>query len=198
MRTLAVAALFCVALAAGAGAKDEHPASMSEDDMMKAYAAAAAPGAAHAMLAKSAGHWNTTVKSWHDPNGEPMVSTGTEESEMIFGGRYLTSHFKGSMMGQPYEGMGTTGYDNGKKKYVGTWFDSMGTGIMSYEGDYDAQKKELVCHGSYIDPVMGTETKARLVTRFLSDDQHVFEFWGPAPGADKDVKWMEITYTRAK
>ncbi|MBM4201249.1 MAG: DUF1579 domain-containing protein, partial [Gammaproteobacteria bacterium] len=89
------------------------------------------------------------------------------------------------------------GYDNGKRKYVGTWFDSMGTGIMSYEGDYDAQKQELVCRGSYVDPLMGVETKVRLVTRFLSDDAHTFEFWGPAPGTDKEVKWMEMSYSRA-
>jgi hypothetical protein len=198
MRALAVATLFCVALAASAAAKDEAPASMSQEEMMKAYEAAAAPGQAHAMLAKSAGRWNATVKSWHDPAGEPMVSTGTEDAEMIFGGRYLKSHFKGSMMGQAYEGMGTMGYDNGKKKYVGTWFDSMGTGIMSYEGDYDAQKKELVCLGSYVDPVMGMESKVRLVTRFVSDDEHVFEFWGPDPASGKQLKWMEIAYKRAK
>ncbi len=198
MRTFALVALVCAALAGSALAKDEHPTEMSQDDMMQAYAAAAAPGAAHAMLAKGAGRWDATVKSWQDPAGEPMVSTGTEEAEMIFGGRYLKSHFRGSMMGQPYEGLGTMGYDNGKKKYVGTWFDSMGTGIMSYEGDYDAQKKELVCHGSYVDPVMGMESKVRLVTRFIGDDQHVFEFWGPAPGSDLEVKWMEISYARAK
>jgi len=198
MRALALTAAFCLALAGSAIAHDEHPASMSQDDMMKAYAAAAAPGAAHAMLAKSAGRWNATVKSWQDPNGEPMVSTGTEETTMIFDGRYLESHFRGSMMGQPYEGRGTMGFDNGKQKYVGTWFDSMGTGIMSYEGDYDAAKKELVCRGSYVDPVMKMESKVRLVTRFISDDQHVFEFWGPDPSSGKELKWMEISYTRAK
>lgn len=198
MRTLALAALLCFALAGGAIAKDEHPTSMSQDDMMKAYAEAAAPGAPHALLAKGAGNWNVTVKSWHDPSGQPEISTGTEACEMLFGGRYLKSHFRGDMMGQPYEGLGTMGYDNGKQKYVGTWFDSMGTGIMSYEGDYDAKTKELVCRGSYVDPLMKTESKVRLVTRFVSDDQHTFEFWGPNPATGQEVKWMEMTYTRAK
>jgi hypothetical protein len=149
------------------------------------------------MLAKNAGKWKCTVKSWMDPNGEPMVSEGSEEAEMMFGGRYLRSHFKGSMMGRPFEGLGMLAYDNGKKKYVGTWLDSMSTGIMSYEGDYDAQKKEIVCHGEFVDPLSGAVQKSRLVTRLVSDDQHVFEMWGPDPSG-KDTKWMEITYNRAR
>jgi hypothetical protein len=93
--------------------------------------------------------------------------------------------------------MGTLGYDNVKKKYVGNWHDSMGTGIMSFEGDYDAQAKQMVCYGSYADAVTGKETRSRMVTRFVSDDQHVFEMWGP-DASGKEVKWMEITYNRAK
>ena len=197
MRILALI-LCCAALAGPAAAADKNkPAEMNHDEMMKAYAMAAAPGPQHAWLAKSAGHWKCTVKTWMDPNGEPMVSEGTEESEMFLDGRFLRSHFKGTMMGQPFEGFGTTGYDNAKKKYVGTWLDSMGTGIMMSEGDYDAQKKELVCHGSFTDAVTGKEQTSRMVSRFLSDDQHVFEMWGPDPSG-KEVKMMEITYNRAK
>jgi hypothetical protein len=96
------------------------------------------------------------------------------------------------MMGKSYEGMGTMGYDNGKKKYIGTWFDSMSTGIMSYEGDYDHGSKQMVMRGSYVDPLSGKETATRMVTRMVSDDQTVFEMYGPDL-AGKEVKWMEIT-----
>ena len=34
-----------------------------------------------------------------------------------------------------FKGTGIEGYDNGKKKFVGTWMDNMGTGIMMSEGD---------------------------------------------------------------
>ncbi len=196
MRILAVA-LMCAALVGSALAQGDKPAEMSPDEMMKMYEAAAKPGPEHAMLAKSAGRWNCTVKSWTDPKGAPEVSEGTEESEMVFGGRYLRSHFKGSMMGRPYEGMGTFAFDNVKKKYVGNWMDSMSTGIMNFEGDYNAQSKELVCRGSYADAMTGKDTACRMVSRFLGDDQHVFEMWGPDP-TGTEVKWMEITYNRAK
>lgn len=196
MRTLVVI-LVCAVLVGPGYAQKDKAGEPSQEEMMKAYEQAAAPGPQHAMLAKTAGKWKCTVKSWMDPQGEPMVSEGSEETEVIFGGRYVRSHFKGSMMGQPFEGLGMMGYDNGKKKYVGTWLDSMGTGIMSYEGDYDAQKKEIVSHGEFVEPLSGAVQKCRLVTRLVSNDQHVFEMWGPDP-AGKDAKWMEITYNRVK
>jgi hypothetical protein len=196
MRILAAIMLWA-ALVGSAIAQEGESTAMSQEQMLKVYEAAAKPGAEHAMLAKSAGRWNCTVKAWMDPTAEPQVSEGTEESEMTFGGRYLQSHFKGSMMGQPYEGMGTLGYDNVKKKYVGTWFDTMSTGIMGFEGDYNAQSREMICRGTYADAVTGKDVNCRMVTRFVTDDQHVFEMWGPDP-TGHEVKWMEITYNRAK
>jgi hypothetical protein len=126
--------MMCVALSGSTLAQAKESPEMSPEQMQKMYEEAAKPGAPHAMLAKNAGQWNCTVKSWMDPSAEPMTSKGTESSEMILGGRYLRSHFQGTMMDKPFEGMGTMGYDNAKKKYVGTWFDSMGTVIMSLEG----------------------------------------------------------------
>ena len=152
----------------------------SPDEMMKAYLEAAKPGAPHERLAEKAGTWHCTMRSWMDPAGEPMVSHGTEEARMILGGRYLETAYSGEMMGMPFEGRGVMGYDNGKQKYVGTWYDSMGTGIMSYEGDYDATQDALVCHGEYVDPVTGQTQHTKLVTRELGPDRHVFEMTRPS------------------
>ena len=195
MRTLATA-LVCVALVVPALAQGEDTNEMSPEEMMKVYETAAKPGPEHAMLANGAGRWNCTVKSWTDPKGEPDVSEGTEEAEMIFDGRYLRAMFKGSMMGKPFEGMSTLGFDNVRKKFVGTWLDTMGTGIMAYEGDYNPQSKEMIFHGKYADAMTGQEQTCRMVSRFVSDDQHVFEMWGPDPTGG-EAKWMEITYNRA-
>lgn len=191
IRTL-TATLLIAALAAAPALADEP----GQDEMMQAYMQAAQPGEAHAHLAEKAGSWNCTVRSWMDPSGEPMVSQGTERSRMILGGRYLESKFSATMMGMPYEGRGLMGYDNGKQKYVGTWFDSMGTGVMYYEGEYDAQKKALVCRGEYVDPVTGETQTSTLVSRELGPDHSIFEMWGPGPSGE-DVKWMEIEYERA-
>ena len=69
-----------------------------------------------------------------DGAGRPaQESTGTSENKMILGGRYLEQHYDGTMMGQPFCGIGY-GFDNYKKKYVATWIDSMGTGILVTTG----------------------------------------------------------------
>ena len=175
----------------------EHPGQMSEADMMKAYTAAATPGAEHAMLAKSAGKWKVAMQTWIDPSASPMTSEGTEVSEMVLGGRFVQSSFNGSGPVGPFTGLRLFGYDNVKKKYCGTWSDTMGTGIMYYEGDYNPQTKEIVCHGDFVDAATGMTTTAKLVSRTISDDEHEFEFWSPGPDG-KDVKRMQMHYTREK
>jgi len=200
MRHRLVAVLALCALAGLLGASrsqaEEHP-QMSEADMMKLYMEAAMPGPEHAMLAKSAGSWKVTMKSWMDPEGEPMESDGSETATMILGGRYLQSIFEGTSMMGPFEGMGILGYDNVKKKYVGTWSDTMGTSLMYYEGDYDASTRTMVCRGDYVDAATGMTMAARMVTRTISDDEHVFEMYGPGP-TGAEVKWMEMHYARVK
>ena len=42
-----------------------------------------------------------------------------------------------------FEGHGTETYDKGKKKYVGSWTDSMSTGLSTSEGTYDATSKTM-------------------------------------------------------
>lgn len=186
--------MFAVALTAASTTTAGEP---SQDEMMQAYMQAAQPGEQHEYLAGKVGTWNCTIRSWMDPSGDPMVSEGTEETRLILDGRFIESEFSGSMMGMPYEGRGVMGYDNAKQKFVGTWYDTMGTGIMSYEGEYDPRKKALVCHGSYVDPVTKQVQNSTLVSRELGPDRSIFEMWGPGPDG-QNVKWMEIEYARAE
>jgi hypothetical protein len=188
---MAMIVLVAATLAVPAGAGDEP----GQEEMMQIYMEAARPGAQHELLATGAGRWKCTLTSWADPQGEPLVSHGTETAEMVLGGRFLESQLHGEMMGMPFHGRGVMGYDNVTGKYVGTWYDNMNTGIMRYEGDYDAAKKELVCHGEFVDAVTKESMPATLVSRFVSDDRHVFEMWSPGPSGE-NVKWLEIVYER--
>ena len=109
-------------------------AAMSQDEMMKAWMAFATPGAPHKALEMTAGSWDVKTKMWMAPGAPPQETAGTSENKMILGGRYLEQRYEGAMMGQPFSGIGVTGFDNYKKKFVSTWIDSMGTGIMSMAG----------------------------------------------------------------
>ena len=120
-----------------------------------------------------------------------MLSKAT----MIMDGRYLFDKVKGTFGGMPFEGMGTTGYDNGRKKFVATWIDSMGTGIMIGEGDYDADKKSWSYTAKSTEPMSGQSILTRSVERIVDDNTWVMEMYGPGPDG-KEFQMMEITYHR--
>jgi len=167
---------------------------MNMQAMTKVYTKLGTPGAPHKMLAGMAGGWNTTIKSWMEPNKPPMESKGTCEQKMILGGRFLQQEFTGDMMGSTFTGIGVTGYDNHTKKYVSTWMDSMGTAILFFEGTASADGKTITQESHYDDPIKGP-MKWRSVTKIVNDNTHVFEMYGTAKKG-KEEKMMEITYTR--
>jgi len=167
---------------------------MDMQAMMEVYTKLATPGAPHKVLARMAGTWNAKMKSWMEPDKPPMESTGTSETKMILGGRYLQMDYTGDMMGSPFTGLGITGYDNHTKKYVSTWVDSMGTAIQFFEGAGSADGKTITQECRYDDPVKGP-MKWRSVTRIVDDNTHEFEMSG-TDKSGKEEKMMEIIYTR--
>lgn len=165
----------------------------------KAWMAYATPGEMHKMLAKYDGNWVGETTMWMEEGGKPMKGTSECSNKMIFGGRYQESHFKGSFMGMPFEGMSIMGYDNGKKKFVSSWADNMGTGIMNAEGEWNASKKTVEYKGKMTDPSRpGKECDVREVYTFTDDNNHTLEMYGPSSKTGKEVKTMEIKFTRKK
>jgi hypothetical protein len=169
----------------------------SEEEMMKRWQESMTPGAEHKMLEESVGTWDAEVKIWmKGPDGEATVSTGTSENKMILGGRYLQQDFTGEMMGQPFVGTGLTGYDNVKKKYVGTWVDNMSTGLATMEGVTDKDGKSVTMWGKMDDAMTGEKNKKiKYVTHFVDKDTQVFESYDVTTYGDKKPM-MQITYKR--
>lgn len=164
------------------------------NDDMKAMMAYAAPGDNHKMLAKMAGTWSATVTFWMQPGAAPMTSSATAVNEMILGGRYLQSKNTGTMMGQPFEGMGITGYDNAKKVFIATWVDNFGTGILTMTGTWDDAAKGIVFSGKEVDPTTGKEFAYRQVVKNPDDHTQIMEMY--ANMGSGEFKNMEIKYTR--
>jgi hypothetical protein len=200
--TLAGLALLVVvaALAIGADekAKSAKPAAggaMDEKAMMELMAKYSTPGAEHKALEQFVGTWDTNAKMWHAPGTPPQESTGTAENKMTLGGRFLEQHFEGTMMGQPFSGMGYTGYDLYKKEYVGNWMDSMGTTIMNSTGKADPSGKTMTFTRTMDDYMAKKTMPFKEVIKVVDNDHHVFEMWYPGPDG-KMFKMMEITYSR--
>jgi hypothetical protein len=118
---------------------------------------------------------------------------------MIMDGRYQQANHSGNMMGMPFEGQSTLGYDNNSKQFISTWIDNAGTGIMVLKGTWDPGSKSMTLTGKMIDPVSGTnrETDIREVFKVVDDNTQTMEMY--CPGMDgKEFKTMEIKYTRSK
>jgi hypothetical protein len=184
-------------LAATAFAADTPPAmSAQQQAMMEKMTKAATPGPQHAMLMKMAGEWNAAVKFQMDPSQPWQESQSTTTCTAMMDGRYIQDVTSGQMMGMPFSGMGVTGYDNVIGKYVSTWIDNMGTGIMTSVGTADAAGKVITWVGTMSDPMTGKASKERMVTTIVDDNHHTFEMYTVPPGAKKEMKTMTIEYSR--
>lgn len=181
---------------AAAKPKAAAPA-MDEKAAMEAMMKAATPGEPHKQLAAMAGTWDTSVKMWMKPGDPPQESTGTTERKMVLGDRYLSETFDGTFMGQPFSGTGMTGYDNVTKKYVGTWADTMSTGMMLSTGMMDKGGKSITSKSTMSDPMTGKTTTAKIKMSMTDADHQTMEMWGAGPDG-KTYKMMEITYSRKK
>jgi hypothetical protein len=179
-------------------AAQEPQMSPEQMKMMEAMQKAGTPGSAHEMLSPMVGTWDTQMKFWLAPGAPPVTSAGVSENRWILGGRYLEQRFKGDAMGQPFEGVGYTGYDNIKKQYFGTWMDSMSTGVMMTSGQAADGGKNWTFKGTMDDPMTGKAFPVEERIVVVDNDKHVFEMWSPPMTGGKPYKSMEITYTRRK
>jgi len=173
---------------------DAKPATGGADPGMDAMMKAGMPGEGHAKLKGMEGNWDAAVKMYMSP-GAPTESKATATRKSIMDGRFIVEDYSGDFMGMPFKGMGIFGYDNMQKKYVSTWLDNMGTGIMNSTGTVDATGKIFTYTGDSADPMTGKMVKMTMVTTIIDDKKHTFVMNGPGPDG-KDAKMMEITYTR--
>jgi hypothetical protein len=167
----------------------------SQDDQMKAFMDYMTPGKEHQMLAKANGEWDCDLQLWMDPSAPPTVAKGTATFEMILGGRYQMSKQNSNVMGMPMNGINIVGFDNGKKVFVNTWIDNMGTGIMYAEGPYDEATQTITYKGKSYEPSSAKEVEFREIFKFLDDNNFILEMF--MAGKDgKEFKSMEAKYKK--
>lgn len=203
LTAIALSGAFCLPVMAADDKKEKSSDKQpGESDMMAMMMEMAKPGENHKMLQEGVGTWSYVVKWWMSPDAPPMESSGTSVGRSVMDGRYLISEHTGKMqmpgpdgkmMDSEFKGMGTEGYDNAKKKFVASWIDNMGTGLMHMEGTYDPSTKTLTYIGEY-EMMPGMKTKVRETIKYTDKNHRTFEFF-EARG-DKEVKVMEMNYTR--
>jgi hypothetical protein len=149
----------------------------------------AKPGPEHQKLKKFEGDWDATVSFM----GSDSKATATYKMDL--GGLWLFLSFHGEFAGQKFEGRGTTGYDPIKKKYVGTWVDSMSPSLTVTEGAFgkDGKTYTETAEGIGMD---GKPMKMKWFYEFKDADTLLFTMYSVNDGKDQEM--FKISYKRKK
>jgi Protein of unknown function (DUF1579) len=155
------------------------------------------PGPEHEILKMDEGTWDATVELMPGPGAPPMTSKGVEVNTIGCSGLCLITDFKSEMMpGVAFHGHGVTTWDVVKKKYVGSWTDSMSQGLSISEGTWDPAARRWT--GWMEGPDMtGKVVKVKSVSEHRPDGTRVMTAYGPGPDG-KETMVMRITSTRRK
>lgn len=197
MHTTKIAAVLVGFLFAGltfasADDKAKDPTKLDPAKVQKLFEAFAKPGKPHKQLRRLVGRWNAEIISYMGP--KPTTSTGSSVFRATMGGRYIIQNYRGTFEGQPFQGMGISGYDNAKKKYVSAWIDSMGTGIMLSEGSYDPKTHALTEVGTSSSPI--GDMKMKMVSKYEDRDHFSMTMYMITDKGEQ--KSMVVKYTRDK
>lgn len=129
----------------------------------------------HLWLKQLEGEWITSSEMIPGPDQPTMKGTGTDSTRML-GDHWSISELKTTVEGTTVSGIMTIGWDATKKKYIGTWIDSMTDKMWHYEGTLDATKKKLSLHAegpsmtdpsknsNYIDAIEIVDKDTRILT----------------------------------
>ncbi len=172
-----ILAVTVTALVAGAGLY----AAQESQEMPK-------PQKEHEWLQQIVGEWDSVA----DMGGTTMKGT---ESGRSIGGFWVMCETKAEYEKKPFTGILTLGYSAEKKKYIGTWIDSVTGYLWSYEGAVDAAGKKLTLEST--GPGFDGKPCTFRESIEIKDKDHK-EF---TSAVEKDGKWMThmtVKYTRKK
>src|SRR5205814_3010647 len=115
----------------------------------------------------------------------------------IMDGRYIRGEVSGEMPGMgPFRGEGISGFDNVSQKFVGSWIDNMGTGIMNGVGELSKDSKTMNWSFTMTCPIAKKQVTIRQVETYPDADTMTLEMYGPDPKTGKEFKSMRIEFTR--
>lgn len=178
--------------------KDAPPPTMPDTAAMrKAWETNMTPGPMHAWMAKWNGTWEAEVSTWEDPAAPPSKAKATNVQSSMLNGLHTIGKFTSTMMGMPFEGHSTMGYDNIKKVFVSTWSDNVSSGVIMMTGTYDEATKTLNLKGKQTDMMTGGDSDIREEFKTIDDNTYSMTMYSTAPDG-KEMKFMEGTFKRRK
>ncbi|MEO1580718.1 MAG: DUF1579 family protein [Pseudomonadota bacterium] len=190
----ALAGIALIALTMTAFAAHHEAAEIDEAEMMAVMMAAAKINEPHKQFAEAVGTWDAVMTFYMGPDAEPLETTMVVERSVELGGRVMVDHWRGNMMGAPFEGISRTGYDNVEQQYWSTWTDNMSTSVLMMYGKFDAETDALVMTGKAINPMTNNPYINRSVGKSVSpgvEEMQMYEDHG-------DGEYLSMSFTITK
>lgn len=151
----------------------------------------------HDWLQQFVGEWESEAEIAQQGDKPPVKTKGSETVRSV-GGFWIMGENRGEVMGRPFTGILTVGYDPGKKRYVGTWIDSMTSTLWTYEGAVDPGGRTLTLEAEGPSPdAPGKLRRYRDTTEIKDKNCKVLR----SSVLGDDGKWttfLTVTYTRKK
>lgn len=155
------------------------------------------PARDHEWLKQLVGEWDAQFKMYMQPDQPPAEAAGTD-SVRALGDHWVVAEAKTTMMGAPFSGILSLGYDPLKQRFNGTWIDSFGGHLWIYKGTLNnaGDTMTLETEGpSLQDPDKTARYKE--VIQFKGQDSRTFTSTTEA-GDGTWVKIVTIDYRRKK
>ena len=134
------------------------------------------PGEYHEHLEDHVGTWDLTVRIWQEVEGEPVESAATAEAQMILGGRFLETVYRGEILGTSFEALSIEGYDNQARQFVRSWWDNTGTGTFIFRGQCEEECRVRTLTADFSDSTTSQRLRNKGVTTFELDDEDSYTY----------------------
>jgi hypothetical protein len=151
------------------------------------------PTAEHQLLQQFVGKWRVDCQMFGEP-GKPPTNTPATETVEAVGQFWTIGKFEMSMMGAPFVGRCTLGFEPHTSQFVMTWVDTMTPVLCTARGSKKGDS--IVLEGDVFSCMTKSVVKHRFVHKLNSKDEHIFEMFMTMPGGP-EIKLMTNTYKRA-
>ena len=134
------------------------------------------------------GEWDVVFKIYMQPDQPPMESTGVDTVRAL-GDNWIVAETETTMMGAPYNGILSLGYDAQKARFHGTWIDSFGGVLWVYKGALNEAGDALTLEteGPSLQ-APGKTARYEEVIRITGEDTRTFT----SKTETEDGGWMKI------
>ena len=180
-------------LAAAPAATSAQPGNAA---LAKALDTAMTPGEGQKRLEPMIGKFNVKILTWVNPSSQPVESQATCVNSWVLGKRYMQMMMSGTVMNEPFEGIGYVAYDNVAKTYQLDWMDNGSTAMTLYQGSFAADDKNATLKATIADALTGKPSPLELRLSVPNAQGHVSELWGYGDGKTM-FKMMELRHTKA-